>query len=125
MAKILKHGGVEYDIDVLVKIKGQGTIVKSNSLECIADTSTIVSADIQKPLVVKQGDKFLILIDTTHPRSERSFPVILISKHILKKAKFAAAVDPIVSRSVFPTGGIKHGSPWILSSESARQELSR
>jgi hypothetical protein len=125
MTKILKHAGVEYDLDLLVTIKGQGTTIKSNSEECIADTSTIVSADIQKPLVVKQGNKFLILVDTAHPRSERSFQVTLISKHILKKAKIEVKpIDSPVGR-VISQGGFKAGSPWKLVSESARQEFMR
>ena len=125
MIKILKRAGIEYNVDQLIAIKGQGINVKTNTAECIADAGTIISADIKKPLVVKQGDQFLILVDSSHPRSERSFEVTLISKHLLKRARIE--VEQKSAPSLFQNntlqGGFKRGSPWILSSDSARSEI--
>lgn len=125
MTKILKHAGVEYSVDQLVAIKGQGINVKTNSEECIADSGTIISADIKKPLVMKQDKRLLILVDSSYPRSERGFEVTLISKHLLKKAKIEEKQVDNPFRATTEQGGFKHGSPWILSSESALAQLRR
>ena len=88
MDKIVKHSGIEYSVDKLILIKGQGIVIKTDNTKCLSDAYTIMSADTKKPIVIKNGDDtFLVIIDSTHPRSERSFEATLISKHILKKAK--------------------------------------
>jgi hypothetical protein len=87
MQKTLKHGGVEYDTNLLVSIKGQGTNIRIATSECVSNASTIVSSDIKKPILVNHEGTLLILIDTAEVRGNKSFDAVLLSKHILKKAK--------------------------------------
>jgi hypothetical protein len=87
MQPTIKHAGVEYSTDLLVAVKGQGTIVKTNEAECIASTSTLMCSTIDKPIVVKSGSTLVILLDSIQPRHKSNFAVTLLSKHILKKAK--------------------------------------
>lgn len=123
MTKNFKHAGVEYNSDQLIFVKGQCAIIKTNAEECFANADTIISADIKRPLVVRQDKKFLILIDTAHPRNDRNFEVILISKHVLKKTKVLLELGITPARDREQQPSVLQGSPWILASDSARREI--
>ena len=123
MTKTLKHAGVEYDLDKLIKIKGEGVSIKISDKDCITDSSTLISADTKVPIVIKREGVLLILVDTARISDGKTFTVSLISKHTLKKCKIEKI--PVVNHNrVTPNqGSFLRSSPWILSSESARREI--
>lgn len=84
---IIKHLGVEYSVNALIAIKGQGTSIRTNEDECSVTSSTIISVHATKPIVIKEDGHLIILIDTVDIRSKRTFDAMLLSKHIMKKAK--------------------------------------
>lgn len=98
MSKTLTIAGVDYDISMLFKIKGQGTVTQSDSIYCITDGRTLVDAKIKNPVVARTiidgNDRLYVIIrpqnwmngpDDTRPKG--IIDVCLLSKHILKKAK--------------------------------------
>lgn len=123
MTKILKHAGVEYDFDKIIKIKGEGVLIKISEKDCASDSSTLISADTNVPIVIKREGILVVLIDTVRVADGKPFTVSLISKHTLKKCKIEKV--PVVNHNrVTPhQGGFLRSSPWILSSETARREI--
>lgn len=96
MQKTLTHGGIKYDTRLLVSIKGQGTNVRITSSECVSNSSTIVSSEIKKPILVNHEGTLLILVDVAETRGNGSFDAVLLSKHILKKARVVQEQSPTV-----------------------------
>lgn len=87
MSKTLSHGGVEYNIDLLLSIKGQGTNIRVKQTECVTSDNVIIDDTIKKPILVNTNGQLTVIIDTPFQRNEKPFDAVLLSKHILKKAK--------------------------------------
>lgn len=85
MRKVIKHDDVEYSVDKLIAIKSQGVTLQTDNINCRVDSNVVVE-DISKPIAIKDGNGLLILIDTVK-RNQVKFEVVLLSKHILKKAR--------------------------------------
>jgi hypothetical protein len=85
MRKVIKHDDVEYNVDKLIAIKSQGVTLQTDNINCKIDGSVVIE-DISKPIAIKDGNGLLILIDTLK-RDQIKFEVVLLSKHILKKAR--------------------------------------
>jgi hypothetical protein len=88
MENVIKHEGVEYNLDRLKAVMSQGVTVQTDTTICKVAQVCKVSNDISKTIAVKEGGNALIIIDAAcRDKSIFEFEVVLLSKHILKKAK--------------------------------------
>lgn len=97
MQKVVIFNGVEYDAALLIKTKGQGKRLDTQNTYCISDDKTIVSDQINIPIVarifVDNEERLYMLVKPEHFQDKLHLQVVLFSKHILKKVTVERALS--------------------------------